>query len=62
MGLIDPVYSPEELEGLTEQKLKRLRAAVLKELREDPDVRALLKKKTRPVYLKLIRKRRKRKG
>jgi hypothetical protein len=59
MGGFDPVYDCEEIEGLSVKERQMLRAEVLRQLNTSPQIRELLRKKTLPVFRKLMSKRRK---
>ena len=50
MGGFPPVYTPDELDGLNEEKRNQLRLAIAKVLQTDSQVREMLKAKTRDEY------------
>jgi hypothetical protein len=50
MGGFPPVYTPDELHGLNEEKRNQLRLAIAKVLQTDSQVREMLKAKTRDEY------------
>jgi hypothetical protein len=54
MGAFGPVYPPKDLAKLDEKQRNQLRMAIVKVLQTDPEVRKLLKKKTDPVFERLI--------
>jgi hypothetical protein len=55
MGVFGPVYPPDDLDKLDKEKRDQLRAAIVKVLQTDPDVRKLLKDKTFSVYQQLLK-------
>jgi len=54
MGLIPPPYLCDELEKLDENQRHQLREAVLKALKGSPEINKILRKKTLPLYKKLV--------
>jgi len=65
MGVFFPVYPPEDLNKLEQQKRAQLKAAILQALQFDPDIKALigdklpevrrlLKNKTQHVFDELV--------
>jgi hypothetical protein len=59
MGLMSPVYPPEELNALDEKQRRILQEAILHQLQTSPEIRNMLRMKTLPVYEKLTRGKRK---
>ena len=49
MGIYFPIYPPQEWAKLDKEKRKALSAAILQVLTTDPEVRQLLRQKTKPV-------------
>ncbi len=54
MGLFFPVYPPEELAKVDQQKRSELKAAILEALQNDPDVKKLLEEKL-PEVRRILR-------
>jgi hypothetical protein len=50
MGLYFPVYPPEDLAKLDQQKRIQLKTAIINVLHNDPDVRQMIKDKTKATY------------
>jgi formaldehyde-activating enzyme involved in methanogenesis len=54
MGLFFPVYPPEDLDKLDQQKRGELKAAIRQVLHNDPDIKNLIKEKL-PEVQKLLK-------
>jgi hypothetical protein len=57
MGLVYPVYTPDELDALDEKKRRQLQKAILLQLQTSPEILGLLRARTLPTYEKLSGKR-----
>lgn len=59
MGAFQPVtYSKRELKGLTPAKRKALKKAIVRHLESHPQIRKIVRQKTRTLYNRLKTKKR----
>jgi hypothetical protein len=53
MGACSVLYTTAELRALDEKQRRELQQAIMRQLQTSPEIRSMLREKTRPIYEKL---------